>query len=414
MDNISLTRIKQHFQSDKPDNIRKSVREELKKLGGNIREDQQIAIGVGSRGIDNLLLIVRETVNYIKEKKAEPFIVPAMGSHGGATAEGQKELLEDYGIREDQVGAVIRSSMEVVSLPRGNSPIDIFMDKNAYHSDGVILVNKIKPHTDFNSGYESGLTKMAVIGLGKQKGAATVHRQGVKGLSDFLEPAARQIFTTGKILGGIAVIENAYDETMSVHGLPVDRILEEEPGLLGIAKKHRPNFPVDRIDVLIIDRIGKNISGTGIDTNIIGRTKIIGEPEPEIPFIKAIIASDITPESHGNALGVGLADVITKRLYDKIDFNVTYANVITATFLERAKIPVVADPDRKVLDIAIRSSGYAKDNEYRIVRIKDTLHMSDLYVSDAVMLHIKERDDIEILETEIPLLDENGYFSKFG
>ncbi len=237
-------------------------------------------------------------------------------------------------------------------------PNPVFMDKNAYESDGVILINRIKPHTDYHAKYESGLVKMAVIGLGNEKQASAIHSYGVYGLSTLIPLTAKQIFSTGKILGGIALVENAYDDTMLVNVLKTDDFFEQEPVLLDIARKNMPALPVNDIDVLIIDQMGKDISGVGIDTNIIGRTKIVGQEEPENPNIKAIMVLDLTDHSHGNAIGIGLSDVITKKLYDKIDFSATYSNAVTSSFLERAKIPIVADNDKEAFEIALRSCGY--------------------------------------------------------
>jgi hypothetical protein len=303
--------------------------------------------------------------------------------------------------------------MDVVEIPNGQDPDPLYMDRYAFNSDGIILVNKVKPHTDFRGKYESGLVKMSVIGLGKEKGAVAIHKYGVYGLRDLLPAAARKIFSTGKILGGIALMENAFDKTMMVRSLLSNEILDMEPGLLDIARKHRPAFPVGNFDVLILDRMGKNISGVGIDTNIIGRLKIHGQPEPSGPQIKSIVVADLTDESHGNATGMGLADVITRRLADKIDYKITYTNIITSSFLERGKLPLVADTDREALAYALRSSGYIPTGEERIIRVRDTLHLDELLVSAKIFREIEERDNISVIETDISLLDEKGNFNRF-
>jgi hypothetical protein len=287
------------------------------------------------------------------------------------------------------------------------------MDKNAYESDGVILINKIKPHTDFHATYESGLVKMSVIGLGKEAGAEAIHHFGVHGLTQLIPASAKQIFDTKKILAGVALIENAYDKTMMVNALRGQDILSEEPKLLDIARKNRPTFPVDNIDVLVIDRMGKNISGVGVDTNIIGRLKIYGQPEPPTPNIRSIVVADITDESHGNATGIGLADIIARRLFDKIDFQVTYKNIATSSFLERGKIPFIAENDVDALELALRNCGHSGPGEERIIRIKDTLHLDELYVSRAILDELSVNPQIEVIEKDIPVFDDKFLFRAF-
>ncbi len=413
MINFQLTRVCQQFVQNSLKDVEGELNTEFLKFNPFIREGSKIAIAVGSRGIDHLELIVRETVKYIKGKGAHPFIIPAMGSHGGATAEGQTTILKDYGITEEKMGAPVRASMQVVELPNDTDPNPLYMDKLAASSDGIIMINKIKPHTDYRGTYESGLAKMSVIGLGKEKGAFAIHQYGVYGLSRLLPSAAGKILSSGKIIGGIALVENAYDKTMLVKALLADEILEKEPELLRIAVKNRPAFPVENIDVLILDRMGKNISGAGIDTNIIGRLKIQGQPEPPNPSIKAITVSDLTDESHGNATGVGLADVVTRKLADKINYKVTYTNIVTSSFLERGKLPIVADNDRKALEYALRSCGYIQPGKERIIRVKDTLHMDDLYVSASILEEIREHSTIEILNKSVELLNKKGDLNPF-
>lgn len=405
MNEYQLTKIKQTFTDNRLADVKGEVAAELLKLGDSIIPGTRIAIAVGSRGIKNLALTVKEVVAFIKEKKAFPFIVPAMGSHGDATGEGQAEVLEGYGITEKTTGAPVVSSMEVIELSFPGFTVPVFMDRNVYESGGVILINRIKPHTDFHDKYESGLVKMSVIGLGKARQASAIHDFGVHGLSSLIPAVAEKLLSTGKILGGVALVENAYDETMLVRVLKADEILKQEPLLLDIARKNMPSLPVNEIDVLIIDRMGKDISGVGIDTNIIGRIKILGQKEPDNPKIKAILVSDLTNESHGNAIGTGLADVITRKLFDKIDFTSTYINAITSSFLERAKIPIVAEDDKLAFEMALRSCGYVKSGDEKIVRIKDTLHLDEIYVSRAVLDSIIGSAGIETVKNSADLFD---------
>lgn len=405
MQDFKLTIIRNHFTDNSLKDVKGTIQKELPGLSGMIKDGSSIAIAVGSRGIDNLGQTVREVVDFVKQQGGYPFNVPAMGSHGGATGEGQAEVLAGYGITKQSMGVPVRSSMEVIELPKGNLKHRIYMDKNAYESDGVILINKIKPHTDFHATYESGLVKMAVIGLGKEHGAEAIHQYGVYGLTELIPASAKQIFSTHKIIAGIALIENAFDKTMMIKALKGNEIMNEEPKLLDIARANRPSFPVDRIDVLLIDRMGKNISGVGIDTNIIGRIKIYGQEEPTSPDIKSIVVMDLTDESHGNATGVGLADIITQKVYDKINFEITNKNISTSSFLERGKIPFVAKNDTEALHLALRNCGNMLPGKERIIRIKDTLHLNELYVSDAVLEELSNNSQIEHIKKNVPMFD---------
>ena len=410
--NIRLTKIRQQFPKNGLADVKGEVSKELQKLKPAIKPGSNIAVAVGSRGIKNIALIVKEVTDFIKANNATPFIVPAMGSHGNAIAENQAQILADYGISENALGIPVRSSMDVIELPKGDSPAAVFIDKNAYNADGILLINRIKPHTDYHGSYESGLVKMMVIGLGKEKQASAIHSYGVYGLDELIPVVAKQILFTGKIIGGLAIVENAFDDTMMVSVLRSDEFFEKEPSLLKMAKDNMPNIPADNIDLLIIDEMGKNLSGVGVDPNIIGRMKIYGQPEPLRPAVKSIIIADITKESHGNAIGVGLADVIPRRLYNKIDFPSTYTNGITSSFYERIKIPVIAETDIDAYSIALRGCGYIKKGEEKIVRIKNTLHLEDLYVSDAVLEMIKDSGKIEIIMRNVDLFNETD-FTKF-
>lgn len=413
MQDYTLSKIRNHFPDNSLKDVKGAIQKELIGLSGVIKDGSSIAIAVGSRGIDNLELTVKEVVDYVKQQGGHPFIVPAMGSHGGATGEGQAEVLAGYGITEQSMGVPVRSSMEVIELPHGNLKHRIYMDKNAYGSDGVILINKIKPHTDFHSTYESGLVKMAVIGLGKEHGAEAIHQFGVFGLTELIPASAKRIFSTDKIIAGIALIENAFDRTMMVKALKGSEIMREEPKLLDIARINRPSFPIENIDVLLIDRMGKNISGVGIDTNIIGRIKIYGQAEPTSPDIKSIVVMDLTDESHGNATGVGLADIITQKVYDKINFDITYKNISTSSFLERGKIPFVAKNDTEALHLALRNCGNMSPGKERIIRIKDTLHLNELYVSDSALEELSNNPQIEQIKNNVPMFDGHYTLTPF-
>ncbi len=400
---MKLTKIKQHFDRIKiPDEkIETTVRDQILNSGVSITKDAKIAIAVGSRGIANIPHIVKITVAAVKEMGAEPFIVPAMGSHGGASAEGQKKVLESYGITEAYTGASIRSSMEVVELPAEELDNKVYMDKLASQADGTIIINRIKVHTAFHGSIESGLMKMCVIGLGKHKGALELHSYGAKGLRELIPPTARQILTHGNIILGIAITENAYEETAMIKAVRPADFESEEMQLLECARQNMPKLPVDQLDVLIVNEFGKNISGTGIDVNIIGRLKIASESEPETPNITSIILLDLHEKSHGNANGMGLADVITRRFFERIDFNATYENILTTGFLERGKMPVVAETAQQTLEYALKPCGIKNPEQAKIIRIKNTLLLDQLWVSQKVLDNVKDRENIEVTKDSI-------------
>jgi hypothetical protein len=408
-----LHKVRQSFRRESIRDIDRAIRDEPGWEGLRLKPGARLAVAVGSRGIANLQRIVKSVIQILREKGAQPFIVPAMGSHGGATPEGQTALLASFGISESDVGCPIRSSMEVASLPAADGGIDLWMDRHAYAADGIVLINRIKPHTDFHGQYESGLVKMAVIGLGKERQASAIHRYGVHGLRELVPKAARTVFATGKIVLGLGIVENAYDETMRLAVWPGSEILRREPELLEVARANMPRLPSEKVDVLIVDRLGKNISGTGMDTNVIGRIRIRGEPEPAAPDIKSILVADLTEESHGNATGLGLADVTTRRLFEKIDFAITAKNVVTSSFLERGKIPLVADTDAEALEFALRSAGPTTPPGARVLRIRDTLHLDTFQASAAFFEEWRGRADLEMLGPAENLFDAKGRLREF-
>lgn len=408
-----MIKVRQDFNRDHIKNVEEKVKQEIENSGVKIAKGSSIAIAVGSRGVANIHRVVKATVETINGMGGIPFIVPAMGSHGGATAKGQKEVLESYGVTEAYVGAPIKSSMQVVELPNDGIVNSVYMDKNAYEADGTIIINRIKVHTDFHSSTESGLIKMCVIGLGKHKQALAIHRYRVYGLKNLILPTARQVLKHGNILLGIGLVENAYDETAIIKAILPEKLEEEELKLLQYNRTHMPSIPVSQLDVLLVDEMGKDISGVGIDTNIIGRIGIQSETAPESPKITNIVVSDLTEASHGNALGMGLAEFITKKLFNKIDFKATYENVITSTFLDRGKMPIVADTDLQAFQYAIRTCGPIEIEKARVIRIKNTLHLSEIYVSPAVLEEIKDKQNITILENPKDIFTEEGQFTKF-
>jgi hypothetical protein len=407
-----MYRLHQSFEKNAVDYIESTVMEMIASAGLKIGRGDRIALTVGSRGIASLEQIVRAAVRALTELDARPFIIPAMGSHGGATADGQEEVLASYGITEARMGAPVISSMEVVEIPAPDLENRVFMDRHAWESDGVLLLNRVKPHTDFHGPWESGLAKMAVIGLGKHRLADEIHSFGIRGLKELIVPTARCLIDTGKIVGGIGVVENAYEEISVVEVVPAGDVIETDARLLKTARDRMPSLPVSDIDVLVVDTMGKDISGTGMDTNIIGRTSIKGEPDLESPNIGAIVVMDLSEASHGNALGVGLSDVVTRGLYDKIDFEATKANIITSSFLDRGKIPIIAETDEEAIKIALRAAGCRDPKSARICRIISTLELSDLLVSSSLKASIPE--SAELISGPFPLLNGNGTFPGIG
>ena len=409
MDKTSFIKIRQKFSSDALQSVENTTVQELERAGLSIAPGASIAIAVGSRGIADLFTIVRTVVKYIQAKGGKPFIIPAMGSHGNATARGQAEVLSSYGISSDTLDVPVADTMDVIELSCRGLRNRVYISRPAFESDGIILINRVKPHTDFKGRYESGLVKMAVIGLGKHAQALEIHKYGIFGLRELIPQSAKQILATGKILMGIAVIENFHNRTLIVEAMRLEHILEREPQLLDIARKNVPFLPVKNLDVLIVDKMGKDISGVGMDPDVIGRIKIRGEPEPDEPVIHSIVVSDLTEKTKGNALGVGLADVITRRLFQKIHFEEMYRNVFASTFLERAKIPVIAENDRDAYRYAVRSCGCIGQGEERVVRIQDTQNIAELYVSESVYQEICVSSSIEKISGPHPLFENNNF-----
>ena len=409
---IRFTRIRQKFQSMKLESIPPTLGEELGNLAQDIKAGGEIAIGVGSRGINNIRLIVSELVRFVKESGAHPFIFPAMGSHGGATPEGQEQILAGLGITAEAVGAPVRSSMDVVNLS-DNPSLPAYIDKNGYASDGIILVNRIAPHTDFRGIYESGLVKMAVIGLGKVPQAEFIHGKGHKGLEEIMPEVAGIVFDSGKIIAGIGIVEDANKDTMKIEVIPAGQIMDREKELLKLAFQHCPVLPLEEIDVLIVDRIGKDISGIGMDPAVIGRMYSPGMPEPETPRIRSIMACGLTEASHGNGLGIGLADVITRRLFEQVDLDMIYRNVFTSTNLERAKVPVIGENELRCLEFALRNGGEVLQGKEVILRIKDTLHLGEMYVSGPALEKLRDKTDIEILSGPVGMFNPDGSIIPF-
>jgi Lactate racemase N-terminal domain len=396
--------VRQQFDAPRLADVAAAVRGELERIGisKRILPGQTVAITAGSRGIANIALIIRTIVQALQAIGAAPFIVPAMGTHGSGTAEGQRKIIESYGITEEFTGAPIRSSMEVDTIGTTEDGIPIYFDREAHRADHVAVVGRIKPHTGFVGEIESGLFKMMMIGLGKYVGASVYHRAIVKHSFDrIIRTVGRTVLTKCHIAFGLGIVENGYDETAKVEAVLPDQFEESEKALLILAKRWMPKLPVDRADLLIIDRMGKNISGAGMDTNITGRKDRILVPDQ--PQFTRVFVRELTPETHGNAAGIGLADFTTTRLVRSMDYRATVINCVTAAHPEAAVTPVHYDTDREVIDAALSTIGLQPPEQARIIRIADTLQLAEVEVSETCLTDLKGRPNIEILDPSYDL-----------
>ncbi len=361
-----------------------------------------VAITVGSRGISNIPLIIKATGNWLREHGAKPFIVPSMGSHNGATAEGQKQMVESLGMSESAMGMPIRSSMECVKLATVATG-DVWMDRHCYESEGVLVVNRVKLHTCFSGPVQSGLTKMMVVGMGKIRSAQTFHSSPTLQMKNMLLEMGQVLIDSGKIFAGLALLEDGFDKTAEIHGVCPSEILTREPQLLELHREYFPRLPVDELNVLIVDSIGKTYSGTGMDTNVIGYRGVKGFEDLDRPNIRIIAALSLVEASQGNAIGVGLADFITQRLRDAIDEGKTFLNVYTTGDMERAKIPATLPDDQTLLEKI-----EARYGQKRMMVIPNTLHLDHLYVSEDLRAEVEANPLCEIDSEPVELAFQNG------
>ena len=380
----------------------------------NVPVGGEIALGVGSRGIANLSRIVSGVVGRASELGYEPFVFPAMGSHGGATAEGQREMLADLGVTESSIGCAIRSSMEVVEIGRTEErDVPVVADANAVAADAIVPINRIKPHTDFDGAVESGLSKMLVIGVGKQRGAKTAHDWAVDwSLRDMLPEIASQLLAELPVAGGVAILEDQHDDTTLLEGIPPEGFLQRERELLETAYDIMPKIPFRELDVLVLDRQGKDVSGQGMDTNVIGRRPFaIQEPEPDRPAIKRIYTRNLTETTHGNAMGVGSADFVHADLLEEIEMETTLINALTASTTRGVRIPPTVETDRAGLIAALSTVGVVDPETVRVLRATDTMRLHRLYASPALVAEARERDDLRVIEEPSPVQFEDGDFA---
>ena len=376
-----------------------------------LRPGQTVAITVGSRGIAKIAEITRAVVAEAKRIGARPFILPAMGSHGGATPAGQTAVLASLGVTPSYVGAPIRASMTVERLGKTKSGIEVFVSREALKADAVIVMTRVKQHTDFEGEYESGLVKMMAVGMGKRKGAAAMHGRRCDSLREDVPQSAKMVLGRAPIVAGLAILENGHNEPAEVVGLQPQDILAREPALMRRVRRNAARLPFPDIDLLIVDWIGKDISGIGLDTHVICRRMIWEEPEFRGTNIQLIAALDLTEGSHGNALGVGLADLITDRLLRKIDMQALKINVLHTGWLNRAKLPLSFANDREVLEAAFIGLGHPNPRKARIVRIQDTLHLSRLSISEGLLAQARKHPRIQVLGKPAEIaFDRHGNF----
>lgn len=373
-----------HYNDDRVQDVAGTVRRELlAHCGRETVGGKTVAVAVGSRGLANLTTLVKTTVDVLRELGAEVLIVPAMGSHGGATEEGQVRLLEHLGISEEAMGVPIQSNMQPVVIGHTKDGVPVYFDACAAAADYTVTIARVKPHTGFRGQYESGMVKMNVIGLGKQRGADYCHAMGMENMAENLQKIGQVSIERSNLLLSLCVVENAYDETYLIRAVPREEILTVEPELLKIARSLMPEIPFKNLDVLIVDEIGKNITGAGMDPNIIQRFASVHMPAQ--PFVKQLVILDLTPESDGNANGTGFADVATKRMYDKIDVEKAYTNALTARVSLSVKIPMIMDNDATAIKAGLKLSSCASSAGARIVRIRNTLSLNRMEISKALL-----------------------------
>nr|MBA3792487.1 DUF2088 domain-containing protein [Rubrobacter sp.] len=377
---------------------RESVREALESVD---LPSGSVAIGVGSRGVSRISEVVAALVEALKKAGAEPFIVPAMGSHGASTAEGQADVLRHFGVSEERMGCPVRATMETVEIGATPAGVPVYMDRNAYEADAVIVVNRIKPHTAFRGTVESGPTKMLAIGLGKQRGAYSIHSQGWERIHRTIPDAARVAVETGKVAFGLATIENADEEPCQIVAIPAEKLEEAEAPLLEEAKKNLARLPFDQLDVLIVDEIGKNVSGDGADPNVTGRYPTTAASGG--PAVERMVYLDLTEETGGNANGLGMADVVTERLASKMERSATYLNALTSTTPAPVKTPMVMPTDRMAVAAALIMCAGVTSSEARLVRIQNTIKLRRMWVSEALLRDVEKDERLRVVEDAVPI-----------
>lgn len=418
MDYPQFFRVRQKFERPRVDDVAGEVARQLARLNlrQTIKPGQSVAITAGSRGIANIAKIIRAIAEHVNSLDAKPFIIPAMGSHGGATAKGQCEVIASYGITEEFCGCPIRASMDTEIVGQAPEGFPVHVDRHACQADHVILCGRIKPHTDFTGEIESGLMKMMLLGLGKYNGAKIYHRAFQDySFDQIVRSVAGLVLERCHIAAGVAIVENAYDETALIEAIGPKEILEREKQLLVLAKKWMPRLPFQKVDILIVDEMGKNISGAGMDSNVIGRKTYASQAaDDEFPKVLRIVVRNLTEASHGNAIGIGMAEFCTTRLIEQHDRHATWTNILTSGNLQVVKYPLNYDTDREILDAALPTIGLTEPVDAKILWIKNTLKVGEVECSAAYLPQARKRDDLEILTSlhDLPL-DHSGNLPEF-
>lgn len=400
-----MYKVRQSFKKEHIEDVEAAVQEqfERKEISEKIYKGAKVAVAVGSRGIKNLLTIVRTTVDCLKEKGAEPFIVSAMGSHGSGSEEGQREVLTGYGITEESLGVPVITTVDSTLLGYTKNKIPVYFDQAAQTADLIIPINRVKLHTDFVGDLQSGLCKMLVIGLGNQIGCSAIHEEDPENFAGIIEEAAEIIIAQTKVAFGLAILENGYDQTYAIEAVPRENFIQREKALVKIAKENMPTLMIEDIDVLIIEEIGKNVSGAGYDPNIVGKSSVLKKFVLKIPQIKRMILLDVTEVSHGNGIGVGLFDVITRNVYEKLDLPSMYANAIACKCIEDCRIPLIAENEGEAVRIALKVCRGIDENHLKIVKIKNTLELEYIWISEALLPEIEKNNRLTLEEGEYML-----------
>ena len=401
-----FVRVRQAFSKEKLEDVPHAVREALQPLAAKLRPGMRICLTCGSRGIDNNAAIIRAAADFCKAQGAVPFAIPAMGSHGGATAEGQREMLRSLGITEEVIGCPIYSSMETALIGYTEEGHPVQIDKYAAESDGIIVINRIKPHTSFRGTYESGLMKMMAIGLGKQKGAEVCHAAGFPMMHHMVPLFGKAILKNAPVIFGLGILENAFDKTARICGLAPEQIITEEPKLLKEAAAMMPSLGFQECDVLVVDQMGKNISGCGMDPNITGVFATPGMTGGIKAQRRCVLS--LTAQTHGNGYGMGAADCITRRLYEQLDFSAVYPNAITSTSLGFSKIPLIMESDRDAIALCIRTCSGVDREKVRVIRILDTLSLSEFEISESLIPELPENMQILSEPYELPFKEDGN------
>ena len=395
-----MYRVRQSFNKEHLEDIEGTVAREFAKaeIRAQVKPGMRVALAVGSRGIRNLSRIVKCVVDQLLMLGAEPFIVAAMGSHGGGTLEGQLEILHTYGITQEAMGIPVVANNDVELLGSTSRGIQVYFDKLCLEqADLVIPINRVKLHTDFVDTIQSGMCKMLVIGLGHHKGCTAIHKADFSYFGDTLREATRLILSRAKVGFGVAIMENAYDQTLLVEAVPAGKMLEREAELVMLSRKNMPILMIPDIDVLVVEQIGKDISGNGYDPNILGKSFLLKEFVLPVPKIGRMVVLDVSPASHGSAVGIGIFDVTTRKLFDQLNMEAMYANDIALGCLDDCKIPLVAADEEEAIRVAVKVLRDNDPEKLKIVRIRDTLHMEEIQVSEDLLDMVKADPRLELL-----------------